>query len=1130
MKKITVLTLILLLHFTTYAQIPRKNIKSNDDIVIQTVKPDSLGHPNAAGYLEYLPDGYDTAKRYPLIVFLHGRGERGNGNTELFEVADLGLPNFIEFGVDLCPGPSDLQDECFIVISPQLKTTVDSWGINVINHVFEFAIEKYKVDTNRIFLSGHSLGGIGTYNYAGNSNKYNYSLTGIIPVAANSIDATEGCRISERKINVRAYHSQADSTVKFPGGKRSFDNIKNCTSPIPEADLRFIEYASLTHNATVQQGFRESDRDSTGMNVYDWLFNVGLPSDTINDAPSANAGADLTLDLPIDSVVIDGSGTDPDGDDLNFLWSQISGTPLILSDIDTDDLLLTNLQEGSFSFVLQVNDPDGLSDTDTVNLALNPPAPQPPVASAGTDLVITLPQDSVLIDGTGSDADSDSLFFSWSQTSGASAVLSGVNEEDLFVSSLSEGTFTFELVVTDSDGLSDADQVQITVLSEPDSTFQINEKVTDKKGVRYLEYLPPGYDSTQIYPILIYFHSDEVEGTDIELIKDEGPLYFITKENKSFCFDIDGTQQCFIVISPQIEVGSGFFKGKVNAVYDQIEKDYTPDDIYLSGFDEGGQAIYSRILDENDPNRYSGIAVIGARPSTVSNSAEDIGRLNPKILIGHGENDSERSFSDALDYYNEIRASITGSDTLFASFTGASHEQSMLLAFDPTGSMNIYEWMFNDGGPTLVPPVADAGEDVSFDLPLDSAVVLTGTGSDPDGSIDAYLWSQISGDPLIISNINTRFLIVDSLVAGTFEFTFEVTDDDGLTDVDSVVLTVNPAPELVGTIEKKETDDSRRVPYLEYLPAAYDSTANYPVLVYLHSDEVAGTELDSLKNEGPFYYISQNSENFCFEVDGTQQCFIVIAPQVDVGSGFFRGKVNAVYNQIVEDYEPDEIYLTGFDEGAGSIYARLLDNDDNPNQYAGVAIIGARTSRVNNAATDIGLLNPKILIGHGDLDAKRSYSEALDFYNDIRSSITGSDTLFVTFDGDNHEQSLESAFDPGSSRSIYEWLFNDQTVSAQTRISNGQNSSEILDEKLNSGTKTVNYLYLKSGTGGELNIQFYPESELLLFNQSGQMVFQGTQENIEGSFKRIQNGVYIYQYRNKDVERIHQKGRIILLD
>jgi hypothetical protein len=89
-------------------------------------------------------------------------------------------------------------------------------------------------------------------------------------------------------------------------------------------------------------------------------------------------------------------------------------------------------------------------------------------------------------------------------------------------------------------------------------------------------------------------------------------------------------------------------------------------------------------------------------------------------------------------------------------------------------------------------PVADAGASQTITLPVDS-VKLTGSGTDADGKVVAYLWSQVAGPATAtIVNPGSPSTSIRGFVAGTYTFQLMVTDDKGATGVDTTVVTVHP--------------------------------------------------------------------------------------------------------------------------------------------------------------------------------------------------------------------------------------------------------------------------------------------------------------------------------------------------
>jgi len=105
----------------------------------------------------------------------------------------------------------------------------------------------------------------------------------------------------------------------------------------------------------------------------------------------------------------------------------------------------------------------------TVGSSVVPPGT--PTARAGADQTITLPDDSITLDGSGTDEDGTIESYQWAQVAGPdAATLSGADTEDLTASNLSFGEYVFRLVVTDNDGKQASDEVTVTVEPEPGGT------------------------------------------------------------------------------------------------------------------------------------------------------------------------------------------------------------------------------------------------------------------------------------------------------------------------------------------------------------------------------------------------------------------------------------------------------------------------------------------------------------------------------------------------------------------------------------------------------------------------------------------------------------------------------------
>jgi len=110
-------------------------------------------------YLLALPEGYDSQEEWPLLLFLHGAGERGD---DLNKVTIHGPPKQIKLGQKLP----------FIVVSPQCPSD-QRWDAIALDALVDDIAKTHKVDTDRMYVTGLSMGGFGTWALAGRSpHKY----------------------------------------------------------------------------------------------------------------------------------------------------------------------------------------------------------------------------------------------------------------------------------------------------------------------------------------------------------------------------------------------------------------------------------------------------------------------------------------------------------------------------------------------------------------------------------------------------------------------------------------------------------------------------------------------------------------------------------------------------------------------------------------------------------------------------------------------------------------------------------------------------------------------------------------------------------------------------------------------
>lgn len=198
-----------------------------------------------------------------------------------------------------------------------------------------------------------------------------------------------------------------------------------------------------------------------------------------NTPPVANIGAaDTSFRSPINSMNLSGAGsTDANGSIISYEWSKESGpTWGLFTDGESMNTTVTNMSPGTYVFRLTVRDNQGSTGTATKTVRVLPredlPTNNPPSANAGLNISIQLPVNTVTLNGLGSDAEGG-VSFQWTIVSGGTFNISNSTIQNPILTNLQAGVYTFRLTVTDNQGASAIDDVQITVNPPTGSTGRV---------------------------------------------------------------------------------------------------------------------------------------------------------------------------------------------------------------------------------------------------------------------------------------------------------------------------------------------------------------------------------------------------------------------------------------------------------------------------------------------------------------------------------------------------------------------------------------------------------------------------------------------------------------------------------
>ena len=236
---------------------------------VQTARPNITISALCHGFYEYLPQGYGSSnKQYPLLVFIHGLDELGNGGTDLPKVLVNGPPKLINNGTFPVSFTVNNQQFGFIVLSPQFS---DWPGPPDAQAVIDYAVQHYRVDVTRIYMTGLSMGGGVVWDYAGDNSIYANRLAAIVPVCGASYpDPTGRCRVmAAANLPVWATHNLNDPTAPSWYTIDYVNGINNAVPP-PTSRAKMSIFNASGHDAWTKT--YDPNWVDSGMNVYQWML------------------------------------------------------------------------------------------------------------------------------------------------------------------------------------------------------------------------------------------------------------------------------------------------------------------------------------------------------------------------------------------------------------------------------------------------------------------------------------------------------------------------------------------------------------------------------------------------------------------------------------------------------------------------------------------------------------------------------------------------------------------------------------------------------------------------------------------------------------------------------------------
>ena len=184
-------------------------------------------------YLQFLPEGYDsdTSKEWPLILFLHGAGERG---SDLQKVKVHGPPKMVESRPDFP----------FVVVSPQCPENV-VWDPDGLLAMLDEVTHRLRIDEKRVYLTGLSMGGFGTWNLVGKAPG-RFAAAAPICGGGNTRDfLLPKSREALQTLPIWVFHGGQDDVVELEESQRLVNFFQNRL----KSDVQLTIYPDAGHDS-----------------------------------------------------------------------------------------------------------------------------------------------------------------------------------------------------------------------------------------------------------------------------------------------------------------------------------------------------------------------------------------------------------------------------------------------------------------------------------------------------------------------------------------------------------------------------------------------------------------------------------------------------------------------------------------------------------------------------------------------------------------------------------------------------------------------------------------------------------------------------------------------------------------
>ena len=244
-----------------------------------------------SGYYEYLPPGYGQGAKKPLLIFLHGGGESGDGSAAQLPrlISESGIPFYIS--VNGWPA-----DRPFVVLSPQHNQVESAaypyecedpfFGSCVMKQqhdygnplpagsacttpsevraFLDYALTHYDVDPTQVYLTGLSCGGYGVWESLSEFGPGR--IAAAVPISGEGRPAQHATGCTMASVPIWAFTGDADDVVNPAGTIDTTAALQSCPAP-PRQDIRLTVYPGVGHDA-----WNHVYSGSQGQDIYTWML------------------------------------------------------------------------------------------------------------------------------------------------------------------------------------------------------------------------------------------------------------------------------------------------------------------------------------------------------------------------------------------------------------------------------------------------------------------------------------------------------------------------------------------------------------------------------------------------------------------------------------------------------------------------------------------------------------------------------------------------------------------------------------------------------------------------------------------------------------------------------------------